>query len=162
MRTKFGLPALVIACAAGAWSCSGPHLPSSPSALNSQDTASPSAGRFRALDDPAMPTPMQILINIVGTFGSNAFMPNPTMANMGDLIAFTNTDIRMHHIVLDDGTDLGEVQPGESSAPVALMTPTATYHCTIHPTMVGSINGDLPPAEPYMPPPSDDYYGGYY
>jgi hypothetical protein len=54
------------------------------------------------------------------------------------------------------------VQPGQSSAPIALMTPTATYHCTIHPTMVGSINGELPlpPADPYYPP-TDDYGGGY-
>jgi plastocyanin len=83
------------------------------------------------------------------------------MANMGDQIVFTNTDLVMHHIVLDDGTDLGEVQPGQSSAPVPLMTPTATYHCTIHPTMVGSINGDLPPADPYYPPSDGGYGGGY-
>src|SRR6185503_10811871 len=117
-------------------------------------------------DDSAMPTPMQVLINIVGSFGSNAFMPNPILANMGDQIVFTNTDLVMHHIVLDDGTDLGEVQPGQSSAPVSLMTPTSSYHCTIHPTMVGSINGDLPPADPapvdpYYPPYDDGYGGGY-
>jgi plastocyanin len=166
MRMKLALSALVIACAAGTWACSGSHLPSSPSALNSQKAASPTAGRFRALDDPVMPAPMQILINIVGSFGSNAFMPNPTLANMGDQLVFTNTDLVMHHIVLDDGTDLGEVQPGQSSAPMPLMTPTATYHCTIHPTMVGSINGDLPadavPADPYYPPYDNGYGGGYY
>lgn len=163
MRIKLAWPALVIACVAATWGCSGSHLPSSPSALNSQNLAPPTAGRFRALDDPVMATPMEILINIVGSFGSNAFMPNPTLANMGDQIVFTNTDIVTHHIVLDDGTDLGEVQPGQSSAPVALMTPTATYHCTIHPTMVGSINGDVPqpPADPYYPPYDDGYGGGY-
>jgi plastocyanin len=161
MRMKPALSVVVMACAAGTWGCSGSHLPSSPSALNSQNIPSPTAGRFRALDDPVMPTPMQNLINIVGSFGSNAFMPNPTLANMGDQIVFTNTDLVMHHIVLDDGTDLGEVQPGQSSAPVALTTPTATYHCTIHPTMVGSINGDLPPADPYYPPYDDGYGGGY-
>ena len=166
MRMKLALPTLVIACVVGTWGCNGSHLPSSPSALNSQNTASPTAGRFRALDDPVMPTPIQVLINIVGSVGSNAFMPNPTPANMGDQIVFTNTDLVMHHIVLDDGTDLGEVQPGQSSAPVPLMTPTATYHCTIHPTMVGSINGDLPPAppaptDPYYPPYDDGYGGGY-
>jgi plastocyanin len=108
------------------------------------------------------------MINIVGSFGSTAFMPNPTTANVGDQIAFTNTDLVMHHIVLDDGTDLGEVQPGQSSTPVALTTPTATYHCTIHPTMVGSINGDVPqpppppPVDPYYPPYDNGYGNGYY
>ena len=162
MRMKLALPALVIVGAA--WGCSGGQLPSSPSALSSHNGASSGAGRFRALDDAAMPSPMQVLINIVGSVGSNAFMPNPTTANMGDQIVFTNTDLVVHHIVLDDGTDLGEVQPGQSSAPMPLTTPTATYHCTIHPTMIGSINGDLPmpaPADPYNPP-YDDGYGGYY
>jgi plastocyanin len=165
MRMKLAVPSLAIACAAGTWGCSGSHLPSSPSALSSQNTASPIAGRFRTLEDPVMPTPMQVLINIVGSFGSNAFMPNPTLANMGDQLVFTNTDLVMHHIVLDDGTDLGEVQPGQSSAPMPLMTPTATYHCTVHPTMVGSINADLPadpaPVDPYYPPYDDGYGGGY-
>jgi plastocyanin len=173
MRMKLALPVLVTACTVGIWGCSGSHLPSSPSVVNSQNGTAAAAGRLRALDDPvmptpggdpALPTPMQVIINIVGSFGSNAFMPNPTLANMGDQIVFTNADLVMHHIVLDDGTDLGLVQPGQSTLPVPLTTPTAGYHCTIHPTMVGSINGDVtppPPADPYYPP-SDDYYGGYY
>ncbi len=155
MRMKLAVPPLIIACV-GTLGCSGGHLPSSPSVLISQSTASPTRGRLRAFDDPAMPTPMQIMINIVGSFGSIAFMPNPTLANMGDQIVFANTDLVMHHIVLDDGTDLDEVQPGQASAPVALMTPTATFHCTIHPTMVGSINGSSAP-----PPPIQDPSGGY-
>jgi plastocyanin len=105
------------------------------------------------------PTPMQVIISIIGSIGANAFTPNPIQANVGDMIVWTNNDVRLHHIVLDDGTDLGDVQPGQSSAPAPLMTPTAMFHCTIHPTMVGSINGVLPP-DPYMPPP-DDYYGYY-
>jgi len=103
---------------------------------------------------------MQVIIKIVGSFGSNAFMANPTTANVGDQLVFANSDIVLHHIVLDDGTDLGDVPPGQSSAPVALKTPTATYHCTIHPSMVGVINGDLPAPPPYTPPPDD--YSGYY
>jgi plastocyanin len=136
--------------------------------LNPLAAPGASGGRLRALEDPPAPmpdpnapTPMSVIINIVGSFGAAAFMPNPTLANMGDQIVFTNADLVMHHIVLDDGTDLGEVQPGQSSAPVPLMTPTATYHCTIHPTMVGSINGDLPPADPYYPPSDGGYGGGY-
>jgi plastocyanin len=161
MRIKLASSVLVIACVVGTWGCSGSHLPSSPSTLNSQNPTSSGAVRFRALDDAVMPTAMQVLINIVGTFGPTAFMPNPTTANIGDQIVFTNTDLVIHHIVLDDGTDLGEVQPGQSTAPVALMTPAANYHCTIHPTMVGSINGELPPAEPYYPPYDDGYDSGY-
>jgi plastocyanin len=161
MRTGIVFPVFVIACALTMWSCSGGTMPSSPSQLNPLTAPGAGGGRFHALDDPA-PTPMSVIINIVGSFGAAAFMPNPTMANMGDQIVFTNNDAVLHHIVLDDGTDLGNVAPGASSAPMPLMTPTASFHCTIHPSMVGGINVDMtaPMPDPYMPP-SDDYYGYY-
>ena len=103
---------------------------------------------------------MAVIIQIVSSFGTGAFMPNPTTANVGDQIVFTNTDAVLHHIVLDDGADLGDVAPGQSSTPVSLTTPTATFHCTIHPSMVGSINRTLPAPDPYYPSLPPDY--GYY
>ena len=179
---------LLLVSAATISSCSGGAMPSSPSALTTlTPLTAPGAGgaRVRTLDDPplpgptpdptnptpnptnpipdptAPPTPMQVIISIIGTFGSAAFAPNPILANMGDMIVWQNNDTRMHHIVLDDGvTDFGDVMPGQASLPTALTTRAATFHCTIHPTMVGSINGELAP-EPYMPPPPDDYGGGY-
>ena len=162
MRTNIGLPVLAVICALTMASCSGGSLPSSPSVLNPLTAPGAGGGRLRTLDDPTTPTPMAVIINIVGSFGAGAFMPNPTMANMGAQIVFTNTDAVLHHIVLDDGTDLGDVAPGQSSAPMSLTTPTATFHCTIHPSMVGSINGDMPAPDPYYPmPPPGDYYGYY-
>jgi plastocyanin len=164
------------------WGCSGSVLPSAPSTLT--PLAAPGTGgeRLRPLDDPATPapmpdpidptpsptappTPMSVVINIIGTLGFNAFDPNPIRASLGDMIVWTNNDTRVHHIVFDDGTDVGEVAPGQASAPVALTTPSATFRCTIHPSMVGTI-GDLsasPTPEPpaYYPPPPDDYYGYY-
>jgi plastocyanin len=106
---------------------------------------------------------MQVIVGIIGSFGATAFNPNPIQANVGDMIVWTNTDAVLHHIVLDDGTDVGAVEPGQSSVPVPLMTPTATFHCTIHPSMVGGINVDLsiaPPMDSYEPP-ANDYYGYY-
>ena len=157
---------LLVACVAMLSACSGSGLPSSPSALTPLAAPGTGGARLRTLDDPPMPptpdpnapAPMQVIISIVGYFGSGAFMPNPIQANVGDMVVWTNNDTRLHHLVLDDGTDLGDVQPGQSSAPAPLTTPTAMFHCTIHPTMVGSINGVLPP-DPYMPP-DNDY--GYY
>jgi hypothetical protein len=168
-KTVIG-PGLLLACAATLWSCSGSALPASPSSLTSLTAPGAGGARLRTLDDPPMPpapdpktppTPMQVIIGIIGTVGSGAFLPNPIQANMGDMIVWQNNDTRTHHIVLDDGiTDLGEVMPGQSSAPMALTTPMANFHCTIHPTMIGSINGVVGP-DPYMPPPQDDYGGGY-
>jgi hypothetical protein len=172
MRTTIGFPLLVVVCALTMSSCSAGNLPASPSVISPLATpgagglpraseASRGGGRLRTLADPP-PTPMAVIISIISSFGAGAFMPNPTMANMGDPIVFTNNDAVLHHIVLDDGTDLGNVAPGQSSAPVPLMTPTATFHCTIHPSMVGGINVDMtaPVPDPYMPP-GDDYYGYY-
>jgi len=156
MRTNLVFSAFVV-CALTMWSCSGGNLPSSPSMLNPLTAPGAVGGRLRTMDDPP---PMAVIISIVGAYGSGAFMPNPTIASMGDQIVFTNTDLVLHHIVLDDGTDLGNVAPGQSSPPMTLSTPTATFHCTIHPSMVGAINGDIG-LPPYEPPPSDDYYGYY-
>jgi hypothetical protein len=105
-----------------------------------------------------------VAINIMGSSGPFAFAPNPTLAAVGDTIVWTNFDLATHNIVLDTGmvmedgtvfTTIGEVLPGLSSVPLPPLkdlTPIS-YHCTIHPTMVGSINGELP-VEP--PPPPDD------
>jgi len=173
MRINIAAASALVACALTMGSCSGGSTPSSPS-VASPPAAAGASGPLRPLDDPPapvpdpivpmpdpiVPAPLAVIINIVGSVGSNAFMPNPATASMGDQIVFANTDLRAHHIVLDDGTDLGEVQPGQSSTPMPLTTPTATFHCTIHPTMVGAINRELAPA-PYEPPPPDDYYGYY-
>jgi len=85
------------------------------------------------------------------------------------VVVWQNNDILTHHIVLDDGTDLGELAPGQASLPMTMVAPTATFHCLIHPTMVGTLTVDpVPPVDPFMPtdpyapPPDDGYYYGYY
>jgi len=88
------------------------------------------------------------------------------VAAVGDTVVFTNGDTRFHHIVLDDGRDVGDVLPGQSTAAVAITSATPVgFRCTIHPTMVGAINGAIPPPPapaPYEPPYAPDpYYGGY-
>ena len=120
------------------------------------------------MPDPA-PGPMTRMINIIGSFGSGAFDVNPIQATVGDLIVWMNADKTTHHIVFDDGTDVGNVAPGQATTPIAMTKAVVAYHCTIHPSMVGTIGGDMsapPPAPPpYDPPPYDpppyDYYFYY-
>ena len=112
---------------------------------------------------PTTPTPAPgpaattVTVNIVGSIGNQAYRPNPASANAGDTVMFRNNDSTMHHIVMNDGTaDLGEVAPGAMSRGVMLRNTTAAnYHCTIHPSMVGSINGATAPD----PAPCPDPYG---
>jgi plastocyanin len=96
-------------------------------------------------------------VSIVSSIGNGAYRPNPVMANSGDTVVFRNTDSAMHHIVMDDGSsDLGDVAPGATSKGITLRNANATkFHCTIHPSMVGSINDTKAPD----PVPCPDPYG---
>ena len=88
-------------------------------------------------------------ISILGERGSQSFSPNPASISQGSMLVWRNTDSVVHHIVLNDGSlDAGDIAPGAFSPALRLATDGANYHCTIHPTMVGSINrssGEPPP-----------------
>jgi plastocyanin len=99
-------------------------------------------------------------INIVGTTGPDAFAPNPLQAAMGHTIVWTNHDATVHQIVLDDGTSVGTIAPGQSSAPITVSAAALTYRCTLHPSMVGTIQ-DPSVASP-IPMPEPDPGDGYY
>ena len=103
--------------------------------------------------------PVQLTVNITGSFGTGAFAPNPLQAATGNTIVWLNTDAINHDIVLDDGTPVGNLAPGQSSPPLAIVNPVTGYHCTFHPSMVGQITMAAPgepPLDPgYGPPPAD-------
>ena len=129
-----------LAAAVGMWSCGGGSSSGTPTAPT---TPSPT---------PA-PTSPTVTINIVGSDGNKAYQPNPVVARTGDTLLFRNNDSTTHHVVMDDGSaDLGDIAPG-SSRSATLKGAGSNYHCTIHPTMVGSVNGATAPE----PPPSDGY-----
>jgi plastocyanin len=118
-----------------------------------------------------VPAPIQLTVSVVGLLGNLSFAPNPLQAAIGSTIVWMNNDFLPHDIVLDDGTPVGNLAPGQSSLPILLATETASYHCTIHPSMVGQITtipiaepvpGDPsqgPPPDPSVPPAIPDPYG---
>ena len=68
---------------------------------------------------------------------------------------FKNNDTITHRIVMDDNSvDFGSLSAGASSAAKGVGA-GGNFHCTIHPSMVGSINGAVAPT----PPPGSG--GGY-
>jgi len=109
------------------WSCSG-----------SSGTFSSTSGA------PSSTSAVTIAIqfsNGSGNLGSQSFSPNPASVTQGTMVVWNNNDSTTHHILLNDGSlDTGTIAPGTSSAPMVLTVRSAQYHCTIHPTMVGSIN----------------------
>jgi plastocyanin len=99
-----------------------------------------------------------VTITITGQGGRSAFNPNPATVSAGQLVVFKNNDTVAHHIVLDDNTmQTTDIAPSATSAPVAMGTSgSQTYHCSIHPGMVGAFNGAT--AEP--PPNCNQAYCG--
>jgi len=99
-----------------------------------------------------------VTITITGQGGKLAFNPNPATVSPGQLVAFKNNDKVTHHVMLDDGTvQTPDIAPGATTAPVAMGTSgSKTYHCTIHPGMVGGFNG----AEAEPPPNCNQAYCG--
>ena len=96
---------------------------------------------------PTMPPPSggggaSTTISIVANNGSQSFSPNPASVPPGQTVAWRNGDSTTHHIVADNGSfDAGTTVPGATGATVTVGNGTITYHCAIHPSMIGTING---------------------
>jgi plastocyanin len=92
------------------------------------------------------PTPSTniVTIDVVIENGAQSFSPNPATLPAGQMVVWRNIDRVTHRVVLNNGSvDTGDLAPGASSQPMAINTATAPYHCSIHPSMVGTI---VPPA----------------
>jgi plastocyanin len=102
-------------------------------------------------------TPGTVTVNVVGVLGNQAFQPNPVAVAAGNMVVFKNTTSVTHHIVLDDGSaDFGDLTAGATTTGFNVTNSKAlTFHCKIHPSMVGSINGQTAPDSP----PCSDPYG---
>jgi plastocyanin len=123
--------AFALAAAVAITGCGGSSSGGSSTPTNPTPTPTPSANT--------------VTVTIVGSSGNQAYQPNPVQVNTGDSVAFKNADRTLHHIVMDDGSaDLGNIAPG-STASMTLKTSGGNYHCTIHTSMVGSINGKEAP-----------------
>lgn len=101
-----------------------------------------------------------VTITITGKNGTLAFNPNPANVDPGTKVQFKNNDSVTHHIMLDDGSgQTADIAPGATSAAITVGG-NKSYHCVIHPGMVGGFNGSTGD-----PPPNCSYqycagYGG--
>jgi len=92
----------------------------------------------------------------MGVKGAQSFSPNPAACPAGQMVVFRNADVVTHRVVLDDRSiDTGDIAPGASSQPQPLGAVSKAYHCSIHPSMVGSLNNAPTPE----PPPCTGYCG---
>ena len=94
------------------------------------------------------PPAADVTITILGMNGALSFTPDPGVVPVGKTVAWRNADTgaygggTTHHISADNGSfTTGDLAPGAVSAPIMMATAGAVpYHCTIHPTMVGTLN----------------------
>jgi len=91
---------------------------------------------------PTVPpnTSSTVTIFVAEINGPFSFIPSPATVQSGQTVMWRNSDNATHHVVFDDGSiDTGTLAPGTVSQPVAIGGSGGTYHCTIHPSMVGRI-----------------------
>jgi plastocyanin len=86
-------------------------------------------------------TPADVTVSIQGILGINSYSPNPINMRVGQTIAWRNADTVAHTSTGDSvGFNTGTLSGGATSTPTAMTTAgTFTYHCAIHPSMVGTI-----------------------
>ena len=98
-----------------------------------------------------------VAITITGGRGTNAFSPNPANVTAGQQVTFKNNDSVAHHVILDDGSaQTADIAPGATSGAISIGG-NKSYHCTIHPGMVGGFNGSMGDPPPNC---SGAYCGG--
>lgn len=92
---------------------------------------------------PTNTNPSTNSISITGINGSNSFAPNPSSAKVGSTVQWKNSNGTTHRIVSDSGNafDTGNIAPGASSGAIMVnQAGSYPYHCTIHPSMTGTLN----------------------
>jgi plastocyanin len=100
------------------------------------------AGSACGSSSPSSPTASaDVTISMLGDRGSQSSSPNPATMRVGQTVAWKNTDTTAHDATQDASRFAsGTVNAGATSAPVTMSTAgTFTYHCPIHPGMVGTI-----------------------
>jgi plastocyanin len=128
---------VMVALSLTAWGCSdstdtGGGTPVSPTPTTPAPTPAPTP-------TPTPPSSV-VTISVIGVNGAQSFSPNPATLPAGQMVVWHNIDSITHRVVLNDGSlDTGNIGPGASSQPMAINTGGGPYHCSIHPSMVGTI-----------------------
>ena len=80
-----------------------------------------------------------VTIDVLFENGAQSFSPNPATLSPGQMVVWHNVDRVTHRVVLNNGSlDTGDLAPGASSRPMPLNA-GGSYHCSIHPSMVGTV-----------------------
>jgi len=88
---------------------------------------------------PTPGTPVSIVTGS-SNLTTTAYNPNPVSVAVGGTVTWTNNDTTAHTSTGDNGSwNSGSIAPGASFSMTFATAGTFTYHCTIHPGMVGTV-----------------------
>jgi plastocyanin len=126
---------VIVVLSLGAWGCgSSTDSTGNPVTPTPAPTPTPTPA-----PTPAPPSGV-VTISVVIENGAQSFSPNPATLPAGQTVVWRNIDRVTHRVVLNDGSlDTGDLAPGASSQPMSINTGGGPYHCSIHPSMVGTI-----------------------
>ena len=100
-----------------------------------------SCGPSSTSTSPSTPAPPTV--NIVAgarTLTAAAYTPNPIVIAPGMTVTWVNTDSTTHTSTADEEEwNSGPIAPGGRFSKTFQSASTFTYHCTIHPNMVGRV-----------------------
>jgi plastocyanin len=82
-----------------------------------------------------------VTITINGMDGAQSFSPSPGSVKVGQTVAWRNSDSLAHTATADGGAfNTGTIAPGATSSPIMMSAAGSfAYHCSFHPSMVGSL-----------------------
>jgi len=68
-----------------------------------------------------------------------AFNPATSTVSAGGTVSWTNADSAAHTVTFDGGPDCGHLNTTQSVTATFPSAGTYSYHCTIHPSMKGTV-----------------------
>ena len=128
---------LMVAASLCTWGCG-----SSTDPVGNPVTPTPTATPTPTPTPAPTPTPSSgvVTINVVRENGAQSFSPNPATLPAGQMVVWHNIDSITHRVVLNNGSlDTGDLRSGASSQAMSITGGLGGYHCSIHPSMVGTL-----------------------
>ena len=111
---------------------------SNSSQMNMQNTPAQTQGQTQA--NPTTGSTQTTTGKNAVTIQNYAFSPATLTVKVGDKVTWTNQDSVGHSATADDNSfDTGVIAQGQSGSTTFSKAGTYTYHCSVHPSMHGTI-----------------------
>jgi plastocyanin len=138
MRTILRGPA-VIGVSLLLAACGGGGVTQAPGTAAGATQPAATAGATTAAEGPC--TDSTDATDVSAAAEGNAWVPPTVTAKVGDVITWANADSVPHAVGLDDGSCAmtGTIAGGQSKSLVFSEAGSFPFHCTIHPSMKGTI-----------------------